>query len=99
MLTIGTCRVCGTGPLGLRVCGGCQKVVVLCDECDTSWPDADPATPPTFASEEGMPCPHCQSSLWEETSTWATREEAIETEWLVEALLTLEEGESFEPKR
>ena len=34
MYYVGFCRICGTGPLGLRECGGCGEVVVLCDECD-----------------------------------------------------------------
>lgn len=75
MLSIGTCRICGTGPLGLRRCGVCRRVVVLCDECDAAWPTGETAGKPTYASEDDMPCPVCHASLLAGGSRWATAEE------------------------
>ena len=48
MYYVGFCRICGTGPLGLRRCGQCGKVVVLCDECDAIWTTADLTSKPRF---------------------------------------------------
>ena len=31
MFYVGFCRLCGTGPLGIRKCDGCGNVAVLCD--------------------------------------------------------------------
>ncbi|TWT95968.1 hypothetical protein Pla108_30460 [Botrimarina colliarenosi] len=81
MLTIGTCRLCGAGPLGLRRCGVCRRVVVLCDECDAAWPTADTGVRPTYSIEGDMPCPGCRASLVSDGSGWATRDEALEASW------------------
>jgi len=86
MYYVGFCRICGTGPLGLRRCGGCDSVVVLCDECDAAWPDADFSAKPTFATEDGMPCPHCESSLIDAPSRWATKKQIEDTAWVQEAV-------------
>lgn len=75
MLSTGTCRVCRAGPLGLRRCGVCRRVVVWCDECDSAWPTADTTAPPTIATGEDMPCPGCRASLLGGGSRWATSEE------------------------
>lgn len=95
MLTIGTCRLCGTGPLGLRRCGTCRRVVVLCDECDAAWPTADTATKPTYATEEDMPCPCCGASLLRGGSHWATANEAADLTGLGDK--RLDQGISTEP--
>lgn len=62
--------------MGLRRCGVCRRVVVLCDECDAAWPTEDTTGRPTYATEEDMPCPSCQASLLTGGSRWASREEA-----------------------
>lgn len=96
MLSLGTCRICSTGPLGLRRCGVCRRVVVLCDECDSAWPTDDTESPATYATENDMPCPCCGASLLSVGSHWATREEAAATDWLASEV-ELEEGASREP--
>lgn len=96
MFTIGECRICGTGPLGLRTCGRCGQVVVLCDECDAVWADADFAGEPIFADDPHLPCPGCSDSLWEPPSHWASQSEIDTTEWITQALrdgrVVLEKG-------
>lgn len=96
MLSIGTCHLCGAGPLGLRRCGVCRRVVVLCDECDAAWPTGDTSARPTYSTEGDMPCPCCRSSLLGDGSHWATREEAAETAWIGDAG-DLVEGAHDEP--
>lgn len=98
MLSIGTCPTCNAGPLGLRKCGVCRRVVVLCDECDAAWPDQRTSQPGTRGAET-MPCPHCRSNLWASGASWATRDEAAAAEWLAAANLPLTESESIEPSR
>lgn len=101
MLIVGTCRICGTGPLGLRLCGDCQSIVILCNECDAAWMGADLETKPVYADEESMPCPHCKESLWSEDSTWATDEEVTGATWINDAIeagdLILGEQEDDDP--
>ncbi|TWT90661.1 hypothetical protein Mal64_10560 [Pseudobythopirellula maris] len=101
MLYVGFCRVCGTGPLGLRLCGGCGALVILCDECDAVWTTADTSAPPAFSDEPELPCPHCEASLVDAPSRWATREEVASCDWLASAIdageLSLESGKPFEP--
>ena len=101
MFYVGHCRVCGTGPLGLRYCGGCQGVVILCDECDAAWSNADLEGKPTFARDGELPCPGCDASLVDAPSRWASREEIENVDWLQQAIddgtLDLQEGSAFAP--
>ncbi|QDU90114.1 hypothetical protein Pla175_35140 [Pirellulimonas nuda] len=86
MYYVGFCRVCTTGPLGVRACGHCGRLSILCDECDAAWSDANLAGPPKFASEADLPCPECGKSLVGEPSHWADVSEIHDTPWLREAL-------------
>ena len=86
MYYVGFCRICGTGPLGLRECGECGRVVVLCDECDAVWTDADFSAAPIFASEDGLPCPNCEASLYDTPSRWATKKKINATDWVRKAV-------------
>lgn len=86
MYYVAFCRVCKTGPVGVRSCGSCGKVALLCDECDAVWADAHLAAPPLFASVEELPCPHCGASLAGGASRWAGVEAIHDTPWLREAL-------------
>lgn len=102
MYYVGTCRICGTGPLGLRECGSCGEIVVLCDECDAVWTNADFSAQPYLASEEDLPCPHCEASLLELPSRWATKKKILATPWVEEALdsgkIKLERGSALAPE-
>lgn len=101
MYYIGICRICETGPLGLRQCGSCESIVVLCDECDAVWSDANLAASPQLSDEPELPCPHCKDSLVAPSSSWASREAIQSTAWLTEALeqgrVELKVGKPFAP--
>ncbi|TWT76857.1 hypothetical protein Pla123a_22800 [Posidoniimonas polymericola] len=103
MCFIGECRVCSTGPLGLRKCGGCNQIVVLCDECDSVWPDANLTQPPQPLAGDDLPCPHCGASLLAADASWATRDEVDACGWVAEAIaeqgLELRQGRAFAPRR
>lgn len=96
MLSLGTCRLCSAGPLGLRRCGVCRRVVVLCDECDSAWPTGETSGPATYATEDDMPCPCCGGSLLASGSHWATRDDLAAAAWLADDT-ELEEGASRTP--
>jgi len=84
---VGFCSICGTGPLGLRECGRCGEIVVLCDECDAVWTDADFAAKPRLADEHGkLPCPYCEASLLDAPSGWASKSQVDKLAWLQTAL-------------
>jgi len=101
MYYVGFCRICGTGPLGLRRCGGCGKVVVLCDECDAIWTSADLAAKPHLAQAGDLACPDCEASLVNASSRWAKKAEIEATDWLQQALdggdFQLQQGTAFAP--
>ncbi|QDT68264.1 hypothetical protein MalM25_11850 [Planctomycetes bacterium MalM25] len=96
MLSLGTCRLCQAGPLGLRRCGVCRRVVVLCDECDAAWPTSETSGRPTYATKDDMPCPCCRGSLLGKGSHWASRDELAAIDWPIDHD-ALEEGSDREP--
>lgn len=102
MYYVGFCRICGTGPLGLRECGGCGEVVVLCDECDAVWTDGGFAAKPQFADEGELPCPHCGTSLIEKPSRWAHKKTIDVTPWVQKAVnagtLEVQRGSALSPE-
>lgn len=102
MYYVGFCRICGTGPLGLRLCGGCGNVVVLCDECDAMWTTADLTAKPHLPQTNDLSCPHCNRSLIGAPSRWANLRQIKAADWLREALesgaLQLQLGSAFAPE-
>ena len=82
MFYIGFCPQCGTGPLGLRTCGGCDAVVVVCDECDSVWTDDQIDTTPATTGSTTLPCPHCEADLYTAPAHWSTSEEIESTKWI-----------------
>ena len=68
---VGECPSCGTGPLGMRVCGNCRVLCVLCEECDALWLKPDVSEPPVFPSQPELPCPQCDHSLLADSAHWA----------------------------
>ncbi|MEM8945253.1 MAG: hypothetical protein AAGD11_08720 [Planctomycetota bacterium] len=83
---VGICRICGTGPLGLRECGQCGEIVAMCDECDAVWTDSNFDERPILAGETSLPCPFCGASLFDEPARWASRSAIDKLAWLQTAL-------------
>lgn len=102
MYFVGFCRICGTGPLGLRACGKCGNILVLCDECDAIWTTADLTAKPYLPNSSELSCPHCQGSLIDAPSRWANLREIKATDWLRESLesgaLQLQLGSALAPE-
>ena len=102
MFYVGFCSICETGPLGLRSCGQCGNIALLCDECDAVWEDADLAVVPQYAESGELPCRECGASLIESPSHWATAEQIQQTDWLQQAIkngiLKLKSGAAFAPE-
>ena len=103
LVYVGFCRICGTGPLGLRECGGCGEILVMCDECDAVWTDGNFSAQPLLAGEAGaLPCPYCGASLAEEPSRWAPKSKIEKVAWLLDALrngeLELGRGSPLKPE-
>ncbi len=88
MYYIDECSLCGTGPLGLRYCGKCKEIAILCEECEAIWITPDTKAPPLLSQNPTKTlCPKCKTgSLLSNTSHWATLREIQGTPWLVEAL-------------
>ena len=95
MYYVGFCRVCKTGPLGLRVCGACEAIAIMCDECDSAWGAPDFSAAPTTARGEALPCPTCGESLHDASAHWARRSEIAARAWLQTAI----DGGTLELKR
>ena len=83
---VGFCKSCGTGPLGVRACGECGALLVVCDECDSAWADARIDEPPVTTGTTTLPCPHCGSDLYEPPAHWASRDDLQACQWLVDAI-------------
>lgn len=102
MYYVGKCRICEQGTLGLRTCGQCEAIAIVCDECDVAWDSPDLATQPTIANETTLPCPTCGESLYGGASHWTTQQEIDRRAWLQTALdsgqLQLESCEAREPE-
>ena len=99
MLSIGNCRSCKAGPLGLRKCGQCNRVVLLCDECDAAYSSYGEESITSYATENAMPCPLCEASLWSDTSRWASlidlqQEEALQ-KLIKEGEVEVSRGKAF----
>jgi hypothetical protein len=96
MYYVGFCRICGTGPLGVRACGRCGDLSILCDECDALWTNLNTQSAPVSSREESLPCPSCGGSLLDPSSHWARRGEIAATGWLQQAItegrVTLQHG-------
>ena len=78
MVTIkARCGICGTGPLGFRLCDDGMTVVVLCDECDTVWLDATQIESATalYPSGPKMLIPGTTLSIKQAPARWASQEE------------------------
>jgi len=71
LYVVGYCPSCGTGPLGVRICGACGRPAVLCEECDALWPSTDTTGCPVFPRQPDVPCPDCGGSLVDRPSHWA----------------------------
>lgn len=78
---VGICSICQQGALGIRICGGCEAAVVLCDECDALWLKPDCAEPPIFPEQPDAPCPNCAASLYQAPSHWADQVEIEQHGW------------------
>jgi hypothetical protein len=81
MYHVGICSICHQGALGIRICGGCEAAVVLCDECDAWWAEPSCAEPPDFLRQPDAPCPHCTASLYHDHSHWAEWSEIERLGW------------------
>ena len=81
MLRIGTCSVCGTGTIGIRVAASAGCVVGMCDECDAVWLDHQLQDGPHFPQQPELPCPRDGSSLRSAPAHWADQTEAAAAGW------------------
>ncbi|MCA9149877.1 MAG: hypothetical protein KDA92_11280 [Planctomycetales bacterium] len=72
LYVVGYCPSCGTGPLGVRICGGCGRPNVLCEECDALWLTPDVTGRPVFPRQPDLPCPACETSLLAPGAHWAS---------------------------
>lgn len=81
MLHVGTCSVCGTGTIGIRVAASSCSVVGMCDECDAVWLDALLQDGPHFLPQPELPCPRDGSSLRSPPAHWADEVEAGNAGW------------------
>ena len=81
LYVVGDCSSCETGPLGVRICGGCGTPYLLCDECDALWDGIDLSQPPRFVAQPDLPCPSCGQSLGRKPGHWASFAEIEAAGW------------------
>jgi hypothetical protein len=79
---VGSCPKCKQGLLGLRVCGGADRhLVIVCDECDAVWTTPDTSRRATYPEQPELPCPKCGASLREKPARWATLRDIRRAGW------------------
>ena len=78
---LGTCSICGTGSVGVRVSASGMCVVAMCNECDAVWSDQQLRDEPQFPRAPDLPCPGDGSSLREPPAHWASLPEAKALGW------------------
>jgi hypothetical protein len=81
LFVVGICPSCGTGPLGVRLCGACGKPHVLCQECDAMWLTRDTTRPAIFPRQPDIPCAACGHSLRDASARWAGWQELVRLDW------------------
>ena len=81
MLYVGTCGVCQTGNIGIRISASGRCAVGLCDECDSVWLDVTLRDGPYTPPQPDLPCPGDGSSLKNSPAHWADLAEAQKVGW------------------
>jgi hypothetical protein len=79
----GACPICGTGTRGFRLCSDEASVVVMCDECEATWLDAErvDASDVVYAEPPEYVLPGRACSIAAPSSRWATRAEIDASGW------------------
>lgn len=80
-LVVGTCTVCGTGSVGVRIPAEGGPAVGMCDECDAVWTDPGMTDGPHFPQAPGWDSPAGGGGLGGPMAHWATHEEADRVGW------------------
>ena len=81
LYVVGYCPSCGTGPLGVRICGQCGQATVMCEECDVMWLGEGRCAARVFPRQPDVPCPACDASLMTSPAHWAVFDELEATGW------------------
>lgn len=82
--SIDYCPRCGAGLTGIRICGlGTPEPhgLVVCDECEAIWLEADTTSEHQYADASDARCPKCTDPLWGGQSRWATAEDLVQLNW------------------
>jgi len=78
---VGTCRVCGQGLLGVRVCSDHHPPIVLCQECESIWQTPQCEGSPQHSIQPGSRCPICDQPLFTPPAHWADQTEIARLGW------------------
>jgi hypothetical protein len=78
---IGSCRCCGQGLLGIRICCEDGMGLVVCEECEAIWLHPTCSGEPLFPRPPGGLCPRCGQSLWSLPAHWASLDEIDRLGW------------------
>ncbi len=78
---VGTCRCCGQGLLGIRICCEDEIGLILCEECEAIWLEPTCTGTPLFPQQPDSCCPRCGRSLWQPPSHWASGDEVDRLGW------------------
>jgi len=79
----GACPICGTGNRGFRLCSDHVSIVVMCDECEATWLDAErvDASDVVYPEPPEFQVPGRSCSIAAPSSRWATRPEIDAYGW------------------
>ncbi len=81
---VGNCPVCQCGLRRVRACTGAGLGLhgyILCDDCETLWPDPSPGAEQSFPDMEQPACPICRQPLFGPQARWATLSDLSALGW------------------
>lgn len=77
------CPICCEGTIGFVLCSDQKTMVLVCDECESTWLDPSNVSPiqVLYPKAPDFKVPGLECSIKAPDARWATREEIMQKGW------------------